>query len=92
MKKTRLSIFMSHPIQYQISLIRNIALQKEIDLSVNYYWDFGVKETFDKEFNKKIKWDMPLFGGYKHSFLRNYAFSKSTSFFGCIISFSKAHH
>ena len=55
MKKTRLSIFMSHPIQYQISLIRNIALQKEIDLSVNYYWDFGVKETFDKEFNKKIK-------------------------------------
>ena len=84
MKKTRLSIFMSHPIQYQISLIRNIALQKEIDLSVNYYWDFGVKETFDKEFNKKIKWDMPLFGGYKHTFLRNYAFSQSTSFFGCI--------
>jgi len=84
MKQTRLSIFMSHPIQYQISLIRNIASEKEIDLTVYYYWDFGVKETFDKEFNTKIKWDMPLFGGYKHSFLRNYAFSKSTSFFGCI--------
>lgn len=84
MKKTRLSIFMSHPIQYQISLIRNIAIQEGIDLNVHYYWDFGVKETFDKEFNKKIKWDMPLFGGYKHTFLRNYALSKSTSFFGCI--------
>ena len=84
MKKTRLSIFMSHPIQYQVSLIRNIAIQEEIDLNVYYYWDFGVEETFDKEFNQKIKWDMPLFGGYKHTFLRNFAFSKSTSFFGCI--------
>ena len=35
MKKTRLSIFMSHPIQYQISLIRNIASEKEIDLRDN---------------------------------------------------------
>ena len=81
---TRLGIFMSHPIQYQIGLLKNIARQRDVDLLVNYYWDFGVDETYDLEFGKKIKWDVPLFEGYKYQFIKNYAKKKSTSFFGCI--------
>lgn len=81
---TRLGIFMSHPIQYQISLLRNISKQKDIDLLVNYYWDFGINESYDPEFGGKIKWDLPLLDGYKSRFIKNYAKHKSTSFFGCI--------
>lgn len=81
---TRLGIFMSHPIQYQISLLRNISKHDGIDLLVNFYWDFGINESYDPEFGSKIKWDLPLLDGYKSRFIKNYAKHKSTSFFGCI--------
>lgn len=81
---TRLGIFMSHPIQYQISLLRNISKHEGIDLLVNFYWDFGINENYDPEFGSKIKWDLPLLDGYKSRFIKNYAKHKSTSFFGCI--------
>ncbi len=81
---TRLGIFMSHPIQYQISLLRNISKHQEINLLVNYYWDFGINESYDPEFDSKIKWDLPLLEGYKSRFIKNFAKEKSTSFFGCI--------
>ena len=81
---TRLGIFMSHPIQYQISLLRNISKHEGIDLLVNFYWDFGINESYDPEFGSKIKWDLPLLDGYKSRFIKNFAKNKSTSFFGCI--------
>ena len=81
---TRLGIFMSHPIQYQIGLLRNISKHEGIDLLVNFYWDFGINESYDPEFGSKIKWDLPLLEGYKSQFIKNYAKQKSTSFFGCI--------
>lgn len=81
---TRLGIFMSHPIQYQISLLRNISKHQGVDLLVNYYWDFGINESYDPEFGSKIKWDLPLLEGYKSRFIKNYAKEESTSFFGCI--------
>src|SRR5574343_644750 len=80
----RLGIFMSHPIQYQISLLRNISKCEGIDLLVNYYWDFGINESYDPEFGSKIKGDLPLLDGYKSRFIKNHAKQKSTSFFGCI--------
>jgi glycosyltransferase involved in cell wall biosynthesis len=80
---TRLGIFMSHPIQYQIGLLRNISKHEGIDLLVNFYWDFGINESYDPEFDSKIKWDLPLLDGYKSRFIKNYAKKKSTSFFGC---------
>lgn len=81
---TRLGIFMSHPIQYQIGLLRTISKHEDIDLLVNFYWDFGINETYDPEFDSKIKWDFPLLDGYKSRFIRNFAKHKSTSFFGCV--------
>ena len=81
---TRLGIFMSHPIQYQVSLLRDISNHDGIDLLVNFYWDFGINESYDPEFGSRIKWDLPLLDGYKARFIKNYAKRKSTSFFGCI--------
>jgi len=81
---TRLSIFMSHPIQYQVSLLRRISAAQGIDLKVYYFWDFGLKKTYDNEFRAEIQWDVPLLSGYSATFLRNFSWKKNTSFWGCI--------
>jgi glycosyltransferase involved in cell wall biosynthesis len=78
-----LGIFMSHPIQYQVSLLREISSQNLVDMEVNFYWDFGINESYDREFKSRIKWDIPLLNGYTYKFHKNYAWNKSTSFFGC---------
>ena len=80
----RLSIFMSHPIQYQVSLLKKLANIDGINLNVYFYWDFGCKDSYDPEFNNIVKWDLPLLDGYKYSFLRNFSLKKGTHFFGCI--------
>jgi glycosyltransferase involved in cell wall biosynthesis len=80
----RLAIFMSHPIQYQVSLLKHISMSDGIDLEVYFYWDFGYKDTYDQEFDSKIKWDLPLLDGYKNRFLKNFSIKKGTHFFGCI--------
>jgi glycosyltransferase involved in cell wall biosynthesis len=81
---TRLSIFMSHPIQYQVSLLKKISAIKGVDLEVFYFWDFGLKKTYDNEFRAEIQWDVPLLSGYSSTFLRNFSWKKNTSFWGCI--------
>lgn len=80
----KLCIFMSHPIQYQVSLLRKISELKIVDLTVNFYWDFGLKKSYDKEFGREIKWDIPLLSGYNYKFLKNFSLNKSTNFWGCI--------
>ena len=60
---------MSHPIQYQVPLLRRIALEPDIDLTVLFGSDFSVRGYRDKGFQTQVKWDIPLLGGYKHEFL-----------------------
>lgn len=80
----RLAIFMSHPIQYQVSLLRLISNSKKVNLKVYFYWDFGFKQSYDPEFDSVVKWDLPLLSGYKNQLLRNFSLKKGTHFFGCI--------
>jgi len=78
----RLAYFVSHPIQYQAPLLRQIARDNDIDLEVFFYSDFSLNEYQDIEFGQKLKWDIPLVEGYNHSFLdcwgskRRYSFLK----------------
>lgn len=63
MKKYKLAVLTSHPIQYQSPLFQLLTKQSEIDLTVYFCWDFGVnKETYDREFGEKNK--------IGHSFIR----------------------
>jgi glycosyltransferase involved in cell wall biosynthesis len=83
MHRYKLAILVSHPIQYQAPLFKKLA--KETDLTVYFCWDFGVgKESFDTEFGKKIKWDIPLLEGYNYKFLKNYSLKPSSEFWGQI--------
>ena len=70
MKPIRLAYLLSHPIQYQAPLLKAIAAQPDIDLSVFYESDLSVGAFHDREFNREIAWDVRLLDGYRHQFLR----------------------
>ena len=68
-RRTRLAYLVSHPIQYQAPLLRRIAQEPDIDLTVFYGSDFSVRGYRDEGFGVGVKWDIPLLEGYKHVFL-----------------------
>jgi len=70
MEKIKLAIFASHPIQYQAPFFKAINLDGRIKPTV-YFSDRGaIEESYDSEFGRKIKWDIPLLDGYEHFFLK----------------------
>jgi glycosyltransferase involved in cell wall biosynthesis len=69
-RSVRLAYLVSHPIQYQAPLLRRIAQQPDIDLTVFFGSDFSVRGYKDAGFGGVgVKWDVPLLDGYKHIFL-----------------------
>ena len=71
-RKFKLAYLVSHPIQYQAPLLREISEDHEIDLTVFFCSSSSVQRHFDKGFGRDIEWDVPLLGGYKHKFLWAY--------------------
>lgn len=68
--RVRMAYLVSHPIQYQAPLLRRIAREPEIDLTVFFGSDFSVKGYKDEGFGGVgVKWDVPLLEGYRHEFL-----------------------
>jgi glycosyltransferase involved in cell wall biosynthesis len=67
--KIRLAYLVTHPIQYQAPLLRRIAAEPGIDLTVFFCSDFSLKSHQDPGFGKAIAWDVPLIGGYRHEIL-----------------------
>lgn len=66
----RLAYFVSHPIQYQAPLLRRIAQEPDIGLTVFFSSDMSVRGYVDKGFGGvHVKWDVPLLEGYNHVFL-----------------------
>jgi glycosyltransferase involved in cell wall biosynthesis len=67
--KVRLAYLVSHPIQYQAPLLRRIAQEPDIDLTVFFGSDFSVRGYKDEGFGVGVKWDVPLLDGYRYEFL-----------------------
>src|ERR1700712_2338190 len=67
--KVRLAYLVSHPIQYQAPLLRRIAQEPDIDLTVFFGSDFSVRSYKDEGFGVGVKWDVPLLDGYRYEFL-----------------------
>ena len=65
----RLAYIVTHPIQYQAPLLRLIASQPDIELTVFFESDFSVRGYRDAGFDQVIEWDVPLLEGYNHEFL-----------------------
>jgi glycosyltransferase involved in cell wall biosynthesis len=69
LKKVKLAYLVSHPIQYQAPLLRRIAQEPDIDLTVLFGSDFSVRGYKDEGFGVGVTWDVPLVEGYAHEFL-----------------------
>lgn len=68
-QRIRLAYLVSHPIQYQAPLLRRLAQEPDIDLTVLFGSDFSVRGYRDEGFGVPVKWDVPLLEGYRHVFL-----------------------
>lgn len=64
-RQVRLAYVVSHPIQYQAPLLRRIAAEPDIDLTVFFCDDFSVRSYEDKGFGQTVQWDTPLLEGYR---------------------------
>lgn len=67
--RVRLAYLVSHPIQYQAPLLRRLAQEPDIDLTVFFASDFSVRGYRDEGFGVAVQWDVPLLEGYQHVFL-----------------------
>jgi glycosyltransferase involved in cell wall biosynthesis len=76
----RLAYLVSHPIQYQAPLLRRIAREPEIDLTVLFGSDFSVRGYQDEGFGVEVAWDTPLLEGYKSEFLKSWRDTGTVSF------------
>jgi glycosyltransferase involved in cell wall biosynthesis len=66
----RVAYFVSHPIQYQAPLLRRIAQERDIELTVFFSSDMSIRGYADEGFGGvQVKWDTPLLDGYDHEFL-----------------------
>jgi len=79
-RKVRLAYLVSHPIQYQAPLLKELARQPDIDLTVLFCSDLSVREYRDEGFGRTVKWDVPLLDGYRHQFLPRLGGRRGLSF------------
>ena len=77
----RLAYFVSHPIQYQAPLLRRIAAEPDVDMTVFFSSDVSVRGHVDPGFGVNVKWDVPILAGYKHEFLPRMRDADHLSFF-----------
>jgi glycosyltransferase involved in cell wall biosynthesis len=68
-RRVRLAYLVSHAIQYQAPMLRRIAQEPDIDLTVFFGSDFSLRGYADQGFGVEVAWDQPLVEGYRHEFL-----------------------
>src|SRR5882757_4115826 len=68
----RLAYLVTHPIQYQAPLLRRIAREEDIDLTVFFGSDHSLRSYKDAGFGVEVTWDVPLLDGYKSEFLKTF--------------------
>lgn len=69
MAKIRLAYLVTHPIQYQAPLLRRLAAEPGLDLTVFFCSDLSTKRYHDPGFGREIEWDVSLLEGYRYEFL-----------------------
>jgi len=84
----KLAIVTTHPIQYYIPVFQLLA--KHIPLKVFYTGGTAGMNKYDKGFNKRISWDIPLLQGYDFEFIPNYAYSPGSHHFLGILNLNAA--
>jgi glycosyltransferase involved in cell wall biosynthesis len=82
MKRAKLAIVCTHPIQYYAPVFRCHARSDRILPRVFYTWS-QTREgaVFDPDFGSRFAWDIPLLTGYEYAFVENTAANPTSSRF-----------
>jgi glycosyltransferase involved in cell wall biosynthesis len=80
--RVRLAIVASHPIQYQVPIFRELA--RRVDVEVFFAHRASPQDQANAGFGAAFDWDIDLYSGYRHNFLRNVSSNPGTDHFtGC---------
>jgi glycosyltransferase involved in cell wall biosynthesis len=71
MSRARLGIVVTHPIQYQVPLFRQLVARSSVEPLVFFLSEHGLTESFDPGYGRAVRYDVPLLGGYEHRIVRN---------------------
>jgi glycosyltransferase involved in cell wall biosynthesis len=71
----------THPVQYQVPILRRMAAREDLDLQVAFCTLRGAEPAHDPEFGATVKWDVPLLDGYPWVHVPNRG-SGAENFFG----------
>lgn len=78
-KKFRLAILLSHPINYKIDLYKELNRHPDVNVTVYFCSDFGIRTGVDKTSGTLVKWyDKKILEGLPHKFLKNYSPNKNS--------------
>jgi len=69
LEQPRLTVVLSHPVQYFSPLFDLLNTRGTVDLTVAYNNDAGAQSTWDEGFAQKVQWDIDLTGGHNNMFL-----------------------
>lgn len=67
--KVKLSVFATHPVQYQVPIWKGLAEHDSLDVKVNYFSDISIRGGVDPQFGIAVAWDVPLLEGYASNFV-----------------------
>ena len=70
-RKFRALYVATHPIQYLAPLLRKMATDPRLELSVAYCTMHGAEPAADAGFGVQVQWDIPLLDGYRWVLLPN---------------------
>jgi glycosyltransferase involved in cell wall biosynthesis len=73
MKRKRIAVLTTHPIQYQAPWFRAMAAHPRLDLQVFFCHQATQAEQSSAGFGVEFDWDVPLLDGYNSRFLKNVA-------------------
>ena len=76
----RIAYLVSHPIQYQAPLLRQIAKDPDFELTVFFRSVFSNKNFKDPGFGAQIEWDIDLLEGYHFDVLPTFGAADRLSF------------
>lgn len=77
----RLAYLVSHPIHYQAPMLRMIAAQPDIDLTVFFESDYLLRPAVDDDYGVTVDWRTDLISGFTSVFLPRLGSDNRLSFF-----------
>ena len=86
MAEIRLAYLVTHPIQYQAPLLRRLAREPGLDLTVFFCSDFSAKRFLDPTFGRVIDWDVPCWKVIATKCCRRWAAGTGCHSFGPLIT------